>query len=45
MRWGRITEIHTLEDTATLQTALDRLATAGIDEARAEPIADSAPSE
>jgi ketosteroid isomerase-like protein len=45
MRWGRITEIHTLEDTATLQEALDRLATAGIDEARADPIADTGPLE
>jgi ketosteroid isomerase-like protein len=40
MRWARITEIHTLEDTATLQKALDHLAAAGIDEARAEPITD-----
>jgi ketosteroid isomerase-like protein len=40
MRWARITEIHTLEDTATLQTALDKLAAAGISEARADPITD-----
>jgi ketosteroid isomerase-like protein len=40
MSWARITEIHTLEDTATLQAALDRLAAAGTDEARADPITD-----
>jgi len=40
MRWARITQIHTLEDTATLQAALDRLAEAGIDEAHADPITD-----
>jgi ketosteroid isomerase-like protein len=40
MRWARITELHTLEDTATLQTALDKLAAAGIGEAHADPITD-----
>jgi hypothetical protein len=40
MRWARITEIHTLEDTATLQAALDKLAAAGISEAHADPITD-----
>jgi len=40
MSWARITEIHTLEDTANLQAALDRLAVAGIGEARADPITD-----
>ncbi|MBV9661033.1 MAG: nuclear transport factor 2 family protein [Acidimicrobiales bacterium] len=40
MRWARITEIHTLEDTATLQIALDQLAAAGIADAHAEPITD-----
>jgi ketosteroid isomerase-like protein len=44
MRWARITELHTLEDTAALQAALDRLAAAGIDEAHAAPITDSAPA-
>jgi hypothetical protein len=40
MRWARITEIHTLEDTANLQAALDKLAAAGISDARADPITD-----
>jgi ketosteroid isomerase-like protein len=40
MRWGRITQVHTLEDTATLQHALDALAAAGIKEAHAAPITD-----
>jgi ketosteroid isomerase-like protein len=40
MRWGRITEIHTLEDTAVLQGALDRLAASGVAEAHGEPITD-----
>jgi ketosteroid isomerase-like protein len=43
MRWAKITEIHTLEDTAVLQQALDRLAAAGISEAGAEPITDTSP--
>jgi ketosteroid isomerase-like protein len=41
MRWARITEIHTLEDTAVLQQALDRLADGGIAEAHAAPITDT----
>lgn len=40
MRWARVTEIHTLEDTANLQAALDKLAAAGISEAHADPITD-----
>jgi hypothetical protein len=36
----RITKIHTLEDTATLQAALDKLAAAGISEAHADPVTD-----
>jgi ketosteroid isomerase-like protein len=44
MRWARITEIHTLEDTAALQRALDRLAHSGVPEAHAAPITDSLPS-
>jgi ketosteroid isomerase-like protein len=40
MRWARITEIQTLEDTATLQNALDKLAAAGVAEAHAAPITD-----
>jgi ketosteroid isomerase-like protein len=43
LRWGRITHIHTLEDTQKLADALDRLAAAGADEARAAPITDRAP--
>lgn len=38
IRWGRITEVRTLEDTAVLQRTLDRLAAAGYPEAHAEPI-------
>jgi ketosteroid isomerase-like protein len=40
MRWGKITEVRTLEDTAVLANALDRLYTAGIEEAHAAPITD-----
>jgi ketosteroid isomerase-like protein len=40
MRWGRITEVRTLEDTVVLQRALDACAAAGIGEAHAEPITD-----
>jgi hypothetical protein len=40
MKWGRVTEIRTLEDTEVLQRALDRLAAAGYEEARAAPITD-----
>ena len=39
-RWGRITEVRTLEDTAVLQATLDRLAAAGFAEAHAAPITD-----
>jgi ketosteroid isomerase-like protein len=38
LRWGRITAIHNLEDTQRLAAALERLATGGLDEARAAPI-------
>jgi ketosteroid isomerase-like protein len=40
LRWGRISEIRTLEDTAVLQHALDVIAAAGNAEAHAEPITD-----
>jgi ketosteroid isomerase-like protein len=40
MRWARITEVRTLEDTVVLQRALDRIAAAGIAEAHAAPITD-----
>lgn len=40
MRWARITEVHTLEDTAVLEGALDALAASGVAEAHAAPIAD-----
>jgi ketosteroid isomerase-like protein len=43
LRWGRITRIHNLEDTQQLAAALERLAAAGIDEARATPIMDREP--
>ncbi|HEY4570432.1 MAG TPA: nuclear transport factor 2 family protein [Kribbella sp.] len=38
VRWGKITEVRTLEDTAVLEKTLDRLAAAGYAEAHAEPI-------
>lgn len=41
MRWGRITEIHTLEDVQTLIRALDVVAAAGNPEAHAPPITDA----
>ncbi|MEU4605969.1 nuclear transport factor 2 family protein [Kribbella sp. NPDC023972] len=40
MKWGKITEVRTLEDTAVLQQTLDRLAAAGFEEAHAAPITD-----
>jgi hypothetical protein len=40
MKWGRIIEIHTLENTEVLQRAIDRLAAAGYEEAHAAPITD-----
>lgn len=43
LRWGRITRIHNLEDTQKLAAALERLAAAGIAEARAAPITDDGP--
>ena len=39
-RWGRITEVRTLEDTQKPDRALRRKAAAGIREAEADPIAD-----
>ncbi len=44
MRWGKITEVRTLEDTAVLARALDRLAAAGYEEAHAAPITDEGPA-
>ncbi|WAU85147.1 nuclear transport factor 2 family protein [Streptomyces sp. Qhu-G9] len=41
LKWGRITEIHTLEDTVVLQRALDSIAASGNAEAHAEPITDA----
>lgn len=40
MKWGRVTEIRTLENTEVLQRAMDRLAAAGYEEAHAVPITD-----
>ncbi len=40
MRWAKITDIWTLEDTTVLQRALDTLAAAGISEAHDAPITD-----
>jgi hypothetical protein len=40
MRWGRVTEIRTLENTQVLQRAMDRLAATGYPEAHAAPITD-----
>jgi ketosteroid isomerase-like protein len=44
MRWGKVTEVRTLEDTVVLQRALDRLAAAGYPEAHADPITDADPT-
>jgi ketosteroid isomerase-like protein len=44
MRWGKITEVRTLEDTAVLAKTLDRLAAAGYAEAHAAPITDRLPA-
>lgn len=41
LRWGRVTEVYTVEDTEKLRRALDTVAAAGIDEANAPPIQDS----
>ncbi|MER7251507.1 nuclear transport factor 2 family protein [Kribbella sp. NPDC000426] len=38
IRWGKITEVRTLEDTAVLERTLDRLAAAGYAEAHAAQI-------
>jgi ketosteroid isomerase-like protein len=40
IRWGKITEVRTLEDTAILEKTLDRLAAAGYADAHAAPITD-----
>ncbi|MFI6826557.1 nuclear transport factor 2 family protein [Kribbella sp. NPDC050241] len=40
LRWGKITEVRTLEDTAVLEKTLNRLATTGYPEAHALPITD-----
>jgi ketosteroid isomerase-like protein len=40
MRWARITDIRTLEDTVRLQRALDVVAASGNHEAHAPPITD-----
>ncbi len=45
MRWGKITEVRTLEDTEVLARALDRLAAGGIAEAHAAPITDAPTSD
>jgi hypothetical protein len=44
MRWGKITEVRTLEDTAVLARTLNRLAAAGVEEAHAPPITDEVPA-
>lgn len=44
LSWGRITQIHNLEDTQKLAAALERLAAVGVDEAVAPPISDVIPS-
>jgi ketosteroid isomerase-like protein len=43
LRWGSIIRIHNLEDTQKLAAALEQLADAGIDEARAEQITEPSP--
>jgi hypothetical protein len=41
LRWGRVTEIRTLEDTQKLERTLQSLAAAGVEEATAAPITDA----
>ena len=43
IKWGKLTSIRTLEDTAKLARALDGLAAEGIEEAHAAPITDEEP--
>lgn len=43
LRWGRVTRIWTLEDTAVLRHNLDRVAASGVAEAHAPPIVDHPP--
>lgn len=40
MKWGKLTDVKTLEDTVVLQQALDAAAAAGAHEAHAAPITD-----
>ncbi|MFI1396009.1 nuclear transport factor 2 family protein [Streptomyces sp. NPDC020681] len=40
LRWAKITEVRTLEDTAVLERALDTVAASGVAEAHAAPISD-----
>ena len=42
LRWGRVTEVRTLEDTQKLARALQALAASGVEEATAAPITDGA---
>ena len=41
LRWGKITEIRTLEETQALMSALQTLLESGVTEAGAEPISDT----
>lgn len=45
LRWGRVTEVRTLEDTQKLARALRVLAASGIEEAVAAPITDGSVAE
>lgn len=40
LRWGRVTEVETVEDLQVLQRALAVVASSGVDEALAEPLQD-----
>ena len=43
LRWGRVVEVRTLEDTQKLERALQTLAAYGIEDAEASQITDEAP--
>jgi hypothetical protein len=45
LRWGKITEIRTLEETQTLMAALQTLLEFGVTEAGAAPIEDIKPTD
>jgi ketosteroid isomerase-like protein len=41
MKWAKVDEVHTLEDTAVVERALDIVYSSGVEEAHAAPITDA----